>query len=183
MLKSSKQAENAFFVQKSVIFFGNYPFLAHQLFLRIQSNAWRVAKGVVNWPRSNRKFQNDIRLLTPVFADVFDRVYSGKDTSGNAKNSSTIALPDRLKAGINNQSAPALFSAKEMELLLSEDVNPDDPTACAQFLKIDQVCNHQLREKGTRGPCSTQCSVVRCHVGGSMLFDRKWDELGKSRRS
>ena len=76
-----------------------------------------------------------------LFADVFDRVYSQKDTSGNAKNASDMSLLDRMKLSLKNQFAPALFSAKEMELLLIDEINPDDPSACAQYLNIHQVCD------------------------------------------
>ena len=86
--------------------------------------------------------QNNKKAVSFV-ADAFDRVYSEKDTSGNAKNSKEMSLLDRMRVGLKNQFAPALFSAKEMELLMSEEINPDDSSACAQYLNINQACHFQ----------------------------------------
>ena len=69
-------------------------------------------------------------------------MYSEKDTSGNANKSSNTSLLERMRLGIKNQFAPSLFSAKEMELLMVADINPDDFTACAQYLNINQVGSH-----------------------------------------
>ncbi len=72
-------------------------------------------------------------------ADAFERVYTGKDTSGDAKASNDKSFLDRMKIRVKTHLSPALFSAKEMEVLLTEDINPDDPSACSQFLNINQV--------------------------------------------
>ena len=74
-----------------------------------------------------------------ILADAFDRVYTGKDPSGDAKASTDKSFLDRMKIRVKTHLAPALFSAKEMEVLLTEDINPDDLSACAQFLNINQV--------------------------------------------